>query len=219
MDIEVSYEVSCGRFMTKPYQVQDKYFQLAKERGYRARSAFKLLEIQKKFKLLRPGQAIVDLGAAPGSFLQVIQEIVGENGHAFGVDLQAIEPFDSSHVKTMVGDIFDKEGVLAALSAAGFSKVDGVTSDLAPKTSGIKDVDTGLSAELTDQAFYLSTLLLKPGGFFVGKIFEGSEFQKVLRRVKGKFREVSVFKPEACRDRSYETYIVARGFLGPAMLK
>jgi 23S rRNA (uridine2552-2'-O)-methyltransferase len=200
--------------MPKPYQVQDKYFQLAKEKGYRARSAFKLLEVQGKFKLLRPGQTIVDLGAAPGSFLQVIAEIVGQRGRVFGVDLQVIDPFDEPNIKTLVADIFEKEQVLGVLGAAGFNKVDGVTSDLAPKTSGIKDLDTGLSAELTDQAFYLSTLLLKPGGFFVGKIFEGSEFQKVLKRVKSRFSQVNVFKPEACRDRSYETYIVARGFLG-----
>lgn len=205
--------------MPKPYQVQDKYFQLAKERGYRARSAFKLLEIQKKFRLLRQGQSIVDLGAAPGSFLQIIAEIVGPQGRVFGVDLQTIDPFPPTHgqapIQSAVCDIFDKETVLATLASAGFTKLlDGVTSDLAPKTSGIKDLDTGLSAELTDQAFYLSTLLLKPGGFFVGKIFEGSEFQKVLKRVKQRFREVRMFKPEASRDRSYETYIIALGFLG-----
>ena len=201
--------------MPRPYQVQDKYFQLAKDKGYRARSAFKLLDIQKKFRLLRQGQTIVDLGAAPGSFLQIIAELVGSAGRVFGVDLQAIDPFAEPNVKTAVGDIFDKDGFFAELTAAGFTKqVDGVTSDLAPKTSGIKDVDTGLSAELTDQAFYLSTLVLRPGGFFVGKIFEGSEFQKVLKRVKTRFKEVHVFKPDACRDRSYETYIVAMGFLG-----
>lgn len=201
--------------MPRPYQVQDKYFQLAKDKGYRARSAFKLLEIQKKFRLLRQGQSIVDLGAAPGSFLQIIAELVGSSGRVFGVDLQEIDAFAQPNVKTAVGDIFDKEGFFAALTAAGFTKlVDGVTSDLAPKTTGIKDVDAGMSAELTDQAFYLSTLVLKPGGFFVGKIFEGSEFQKVLKRVKQRFKEVHVFKPEACRDRSYETYIVAMGFLG-----
>lgn len=201
--------------MPRPYQVQDKYFQLAKDRGYRARSAFKLLEIQNKFRLLRPGQSIVDLGAAPGSFLQIIANIIGPQGRVIGIDLQAIDPFDQPNVKSAIGDIFDKESVFSALAAAGFTKkVDGVTSDLAPKTSGIKDLDTGLSAELTDQAFYLSTQLLRPGGFFVGKIFEGSEFQKVLKRVKQRFREVKVFKPEACRDRSYETYIVALGFLG-----
>lgn len=203
--------------MPKPYQVQDKYFQMAKEKGYRARSAFKLLEIQKKFQLLRPGQVIVDLGAAPGSFLQVIAEIVGQRGRVFGVDLQVIDPFDEPNVKTLVADIFDKDQVMDILKASGFEKVDGVTSDLAPKTSGIKDLDTGLSAELTDQAFYLSTLLLKQGGFFVGKIFEGSEFQKVLKRIKGRFREVKVFKPDSSRDRSYETYIVARGFLGATL--
>lgn len=197
-----------------PYQVQDKYFQLAKQKGYRARSAFKLLEIQKKFNLIRPGQNIVDLGAAPGSFMQVIREIVGERGRVFGIDLQVMEAFPFENMKAVQGDIFEKESFFEAMKAFGFEQADGVTSDLAPKTSGIKDMDTGLSAELTDQAAYLSTQILKKGGYFVGKIFEGSDFQRVLRKIKRQFRQVHVFKPEACRDRSYETYIVAEGFLG-----
>ncbi|QQR54925.1 RlmE family RNA methyltransferase [Candidatus Peregrinibacteria bacterium] len=197
-----------------PYQVQDKYFLLAKQKGYRARSAFKLLDIQKKFHLIKPGQMVVDLGAAPGSFMQVIAELVGMQGQVLGVDLQAMETFPQANMKTAQGDIFEKEVFFETLEKNGFQKVDGVTSDLAPKTSGVKDMDTGLSAELTDQAAYLAIQILKPGGYFVGKIFEGSEFQRVLRKVKRHFRTVNVFKPEACRDRSYETYIVAQGFLG-----
>lgn len=195
-----------------PYQVQDKYFLLAKQKGYRARSAFKLLEIQKKFNLIRPGQNVVDLGAAPGSFMQVIREIVGSNGRVFGIDLQEMDVFPQDNMKTVQGDIFEKESFFEAMKAFGFAQADGVTSDLAPKTSGIKDLDTGLSAELTDQAAYLATQILKPGGYFIGKIFEGSEFQRVLRKIKRHFKTVNVFKPEACRDRSYETYIVAQGF-------
>jgi len=197
----------------RQYEVQDKYFQLAKAQGYRARSAFKLLDIQSKYHLIRPGEVIVDLGSAPGSFLQVIEAIVGQTGRVFGIDLQEMEPFRFPHVKTMVGDIFEKEAFLDALRDLGIHKVDGVTSDLAPKTSGIRDLDAGRSAELTEQAFYLSTLVLKPGGFFVGKVFEGSEFQKLLKRVKSRFKEVHVFKPPSCRERSFETYIVAQRFL------
>lgn len=197
-----------------PYQVQDKYFTLAKQKGYRARSAFKLLEIQKKFNLLKAGQNVVDLGAAPGSFMQVIREIVGPQGRVFGIDLQEMEPFPHENMRAVQGDIFEKESFYEAMKDFGFALADGVTSDLAPKTSGIKDLDTGLSAELTDQAAYLATQILRPGGYFVGKIFEGSEFQRVLRKIKRQFKTVNVFKPEACRDRSYETYIVAQGFLG-----
>lgn len=198
--------------MTKPFIVRDKYFQKAKTEGYRARSAFKLQEIQNKFKLIKRGDVVVDLGAAPGSFMQVILELVGEQGEVFGVDLQPIESFDVMNAHSLIADIFNKEQVMEALKEAGFEKIDVLTSDLAPKTSGIKDVDQARSAELTDQAFYLSTQLLKPGGHFVGKVFEGEDFQWLLRRVKRKFKKVNVFKPSACRDRSYETYIIGIGF-------
>lgn len=198
--------------MTKPYTVQDKFFQRAKSEGYRARSAFKLKEIQSKFKLIKKGDTVVDLGAAPGSFMQVILELVGSTGQVFGVDLQTIEAFDVPNAKSLRADIFNKEQVLDVLKRAGYEKIDVLTSDLAPKTSGIKDVDQARSAELTDQACYLSSLLLKPGGHFVGKVFEGGDFQWLLRRVKKKFKTVKVFKPTACRDRSFETYIVGIGF-------
>ena len=202
--------------MPKPFQVRDKYFQMAKERGYRARSAFKLLDVQNKFHLLKPGQKVVDLGAAPGSFLQVIEKFIGPEGFAVGVDLQDIEPLDSANIKTVRGDIMDTDAMLALFNEAEFirngkGQVDVLTSDLAPKTSGIKDVDQGLSVELTDQAFYLATQVLKPGGHFVGKVFEGADLPWLLRRVKRKFKKVSVYKPPSCRDRSFEKYIVGIG--------
>ena len=153
--------------MPKPFQVQDRYFQRAKEQGYRARSAFKLLEIQEKFHLIKPGQVIVDLGAAPGSFLQVIGELVGPKGRALGFDLQEIEGFAEKNIETEVVDIMEKEKVFEVLRVRGLEKVDGVTSDLAPKTSGIRDLDQGRSAELTEAAFWLATQILKPRGFFV----------------------------------------------------
>lgn len=194
--------------MPKPYQVQDKYFQLAKEQGYRARSAFKLLDIQEKFHIIKPGMTVVDLGAAPGSFLQVIAQIVGPNGKAVGFDLQEIEPFREPNVHVFVQDIMEKEALFSRLEELGVKRADIVTSDLAPKTSGIRDLDQGRSAELTDQAFYLATHILKPGGHFVGKIFEGEEMQLLIKRMKTRFRKVSVYKPPSSRDRSFETFIV-----------
>ncbi len=194
--------------MPKPYQVQDKYFQLAKEQGYRARSAFKLLDNQEKFHLIKPGMTVVDLGAAPGSFLQVIAQIVGPNGKAVGFDLQEIEPFREPNVHVFVQDIMEKEALFSRLEELGVKRADIVTSDLAPKTSGIRDLDQGRSAELTDQAFYLATHILKPGGHFVGKIFEGEEMQILIKRMKTRFRKVSVYKPPSSRDRSFETFIV-----------
>jgi 23S rRNA (uridine2552-2'-O)-methyltransferase len=198
--------------MPKPFQVRDEYFFRAKEKGYRARSAFKLLEIQQKFKLLKRGGKVVDLGAAPGSFMQVILEFIGDDGKVLGVDLQRIDSLDCANAVTAVGDIMETEKMMGLFEKADFSQVNVLTSDLAPKTSGIKDVDQGLSVELTDQAFYLATQILKPGGHFVGKVFEGADLPWLLKRVKKRFKKVSLFKPKACRDRSSEKYIVGIRF-------
>lgn len=200
--------------MTKPFEVQDKYFLRAKREGYRARSAYKIKDIENKFKLIKKGDAVVDLGAAPGSFMQAILEMVGDEGQVFGVDLQAIEPFDRANAHTFQGDVFEKDVVLTAIRSQGFEQVDVVTSDLAPKTTGIRDVDQWASCELTDQAMYLSTQLLKPNGHFVGKVFEGEDLHWLIRRVKKKFKKVKLFKPPSCRGRSFETYIIAMGFKG-----
>lgn len=198
--------------MPKPYKVQDKYFHKAKEMGYRARSAFKLLEIQEKFHLLKAGQKVLDLGAAPGSFLQVISKIVGPNGMVIGVDLKAIEPFREKNIYTLEEDIFAKDNVLEFLKSFDFDKVDLVTSDLAPNTSGIRDIDQGKSAELTAEAFAIAKCFLKNKGAFVAKIFQGEDLQELLREVRKSFKKVTLYKPRATRDRSFETYMVAFGF-------
>jgi len=198
--------------MTKPYKVQDTFFLKAKQRGYRARSAFKLIDIQRKFGILAKGQTVVDLGGAPGSFMQVILEHVGAEGRVVGVDLQAIEPFDLKNVWALQADVYNEKPLLEALTGAGFYNVDVVTSDLAPNTSGIRDMDQGLSVDLTRQAFVLACNLLKPGGHFVGKVFDGEDLPSLLKSVKSCFTKVKIFKPPSCRDRSFETYIVAMGY-------
>ncbi len=198
--------------MPKPYQVHDKYFQRAKDEGYRARSAFKLLDIQKKFNVIRPGNTVVDLGAAPGSFLQVISKIVGPKGKAIGIDLQEMEELEEDNIQTYQGDVFDGEQMVAMLRRAGFENVDVVTSDLAPKTSGIRDMDQGRSAELAEQAFDIAKLILKPGGHMVVKIFVGEDMNHVLRIYKKYFKDVHCFKPPSVRDRSFETYLIALRF-------
>lgn len=196
--------------MPKPFKVQDKYFYKAKRDGYRARSAYKLLDIQRKFKLLKPGQVVIDLGSAPGSFLQVISQIVGPEGRAIGIDLQRIEPFDAQNIRLMQGDILAVEAVKQAMQGAGFDQVDIVTSDLAPKTSGIRDLDQGRSIELAYAGLDLAKALLKPGGHFVAKFFDGEEVQALIKDLKKDFKEVKVFKPPSCRDRSFEKFVVAQ---------
>ncbi|MBU0981178.1 RlmE family RNA methyltransferase [Patescibacteria group bacterium] len=198
--------------MTKKFKVKDPYFLEAKKKGYRARSAFKLLEIQNKFKLIKEGQTIVDLGSAPGSFLQVISEIVGPKGRAIGIDLQEMEPLDMANVILIQGDIFQTNALVDFFQKNGFGNVDVVTSDLAPKTSGIKDLDQGRSVELTEQAFLISTKILKEGGHFVGKVFQGEDLDILMGKMKPFFKSIVCFKPKACRQCSFETYIVAKSF-------
>lgn len=194
--------------MPKPYRVQDKYFKRAKEHGFRARSAFKLEEIQKKFQLIKAGNYVADLGAAPGSWSQVLSKWVGP-GKVFALDIQVMEEI-APNVAIHQIDILDE----AAVAAAGAGQVDGVVADLAPNTTGQHDADAYHSAELNHAVLNFCEKHLKKGGYLATKIFQGEDFQQVVKRAKTKFKQVKCFKPEACRDRSRETYIVGQGFLG-----
>lgn len=190
--------------MKKPYQPQDKFFKKAKEQGYRARSAFKLEAIQKRFHLIKPGDRVLDLGAAPGSFLQLIEKIIGPKGLVVGIDLKPIEYLKKPNIKTIVGDILD-ENVYQKFSVDQF---DVITSDLAPSTSGIKSVDAGRSFQLNEQVLKVAEKHLKPGGHVVMKAFPGAEHQQLLKKAKGMFKEIKIFKPEAVRKSSREEYVV-----------
>lgn len=193
--------------MPKAYHVKDHYFQKAKEDGYRARSAYKLMEIQRKFSLVQVGDKVLDLGAAPGSFLQVLAKWVGPKGKVWGLDLQTIEAIPG--VKTAQVDIFDVENLTEVLEEDRFNVV---TSDLAPATSGIKDVDQVRSVELSLQALRVAQAYLVPGGRMIVKIFQGEDFSGFLKEFRARFNKVKCFKPLASRDRSRETYVMGWGF-------
>ena len=177
--------------MSKVYQPQDKFFKKAKEQGYRARSAFKLEAIQKLFHLIKPGDKVLDLGAAPGSFLQLIEQIIGTKGLVVGIDLKPIEDLKKPNVKTIVGDILD-ENIYKKISTDQF---DVITSDLAPSTSGIKSLDAGRSFQLNVQVFMVAERHLKPGGHVVIKAFPGAEHDKLLKKAKGLFKTIKIIKP------------------------
>ncbi len=194
--------------MPRPYRVQDRYFKEAKQRGLRARSAFKLEEIERKFRLVKKRDIVADLGAAPGSWSQVLSKWVGP-GKVFALDLQAIEDI-APNVEIHQVDITDE----AAVAAVGAGQVNGVVADLAPKTTGQHDVDAYHSAELNHAVLNFCEKHLKKGGYLITKIFQGEDFQQVVKRSKGMFKRVKCFKPDSCRDRSRETYIVGSGFLG-----
>jgi len=185
--------------MPKPYNPQDHYFQKAKTAGYRARSAFKLLEIQEKFNILRKGRKALDLGAAPGSWLQVLVSLVGE-GNVVGVDLQEIKPVKGAEI--IQADINDWQAE---------KLFDVITADLAPNTMGIADVDQWRSVELNQRVLEIAKTNLKHGGVLVSKIFVGADFQPFLARFKQHFQKTRVFKPSACRDRSHESYLIGIG--------
>jgi 23S rRNA (uridine2552-2'-O)-methyltransferase len=193
--------------LSKPYDPKDFYYRKAKKEGLRARSAFKIEEIATRFKMLRKGMAVLDLGAAPGGWLQVMAEQIGPQGAIIGVDLQPIAPIPKPGVKTAVLDIRaeDFEQKLGELHPGRF---DLVTSDMAPKTSGIKDVDEARSLELSTLALETARKVLKPGGNFVCKVFMGSGFDDFLGACKQTFERTKVVRPEATRERSFEHYVI-----------
>jgi 23S rRNA (uridine2552-2'-O)-methyltransferase len=193
-----------------PHPYQDHYFFKAKKDRFLARAVYKLEAVQKKYRLIRPGHRVLDLGAAPGSWLQLTAEIIGPRGIAVGVDIKPIKHPFPGNVVTLQRDIFEAE--LAEELAEAYGPFDLVLSDMAPSTTGIRSADSARSALLFEQAFTLTLRLIRPRGHFLAKIFQGSEFSELLAMVKRHFERVKVVKPEASRKDSKEIYILAMGF-------
>jgi len=190
---------------------RDYYYRLAKEEGYRARSAFKLLQINEKFHIIKRGDSVVDLGAAPGGWLQVARKLSG--GKIVGLDLEEIEPIPE--VVTLRADITAEGTAKLALAALGGS-ADVVICDAAPNLSGAWDMDHAVSVDLARSALSMAKKLLKPRGNFVVKVFQGDMFPDFLHEVKREFASVQAHSPPASRKESAETYIVAKKLLsGP----
>lgn len=194
-------------------QQKDPYFRKAKTEGYRARSAYKLLQIQEKFHLLRPGGVVVDLGAAPGSWSQVAAGIVGATGRVVALDLQEIAPLPG--VTILQGDMTDPAVQARVVETAG-GRADVVLSDAAPFTSGIKLQDQARSLTLARAALAVAQTLLRPGGHLVIKIFEGPDLPTFLKEVQQRFQSARIHAPAASRQESKETFIIAQGYRGGA---
>lgn len=195
--------------MSRSYDPRDRFFQKAKKEGLRARSAYKLEEIQRRFRVLRPGDRVLDLGAAPGGWCQIAAREVGPRGSVLGVDLEAIPPLPPP-VQTWVADAFAPE-MLERLRGEGRAPFQAVLSDLAPKTSGIHGVDEARSLALAERALDLALAVLAPGGAFVVKVFMGGDFEAFQRACKAAFAQVRVVKPEASLARhSKEVYLLCR---------
>jgi 23S rRNA (uridine2552-2'-O)-methyltransferase len=194
---------------SRPYDPRDRFYKKAKKEGLRARSAFKLEEIQQRFRLLRPGGRVLDLGAAPGGWCQVAAREVGPKGFVLGLDLEPIASLPPP-AHTWVADAFAPE-LLERLRSEGHAPYDAVLSDLAPKTSGIHGVDEARSLDLAGRALDLALAVLKPSGAFVVKVFMGGDFEAFLRRCRTDFSRVKVVRPEASVARgSKEVYLVCQ---------
>ena len=199
------------------YQVQDTWFHKAKAAGYRARSAFKLIQLEEAMHIINPGMSVIDLGCAPGSWMQVLVHAVGENGQVLGIDLQEVKKFAQKNITTLVGDMTHLETHIAIkkyFSDMGLSRCDLITSDVAPNTTGRNDDDQYNSSMLCLEVIKIADKFLAPGGNLVMKIFVGRDLNRVLDQAKNKFKIVKCIKPEACRDRSFEEYVVCKGYRG-----
>lgn len=192
----------------------DVYVQRAKERGYRSRACFKLLEIQEKDRIFRPGMTVVDLGAAPGSWSQVAAELVGDRGRVIASD---ILPMDNlAGVEFVLGDFTEEAVYNEILARLDGAPVDLVISDMAPNMSGLNAVDQPRSMYLVELALDFARQALKPGGAMLSKVFQGEGFDELQRELKRSFERVQTRKPAASRSRSREQYQLARGFRGSA---
>jgi 23S rRNA (uridine2552-2'-O)-methyltransferase len=191
--------------------VHDHYVTEAQRLGYRSRAAFKLIELAEKDRLFRPGMTVVDLGAAPGSWCQVLREKLGSASRIVAIDLLPMGGL--AGVTFIQGDFREETGVEQLGAALAGHKADLVLSDLAPNLSGVESADQARSVHLGELALDFAGLWLKPGGDLVVKAFQGAGFPEFQRAMQGRFGKVYARKPKASRDRSREVYLVGKGLV------
>ena len=187
---------------------RDPWRRDAKSKGYRARSAYKLKQIQEKFGILRKGDAVLDIGCHPGGWTQVAVEEVGEGGTVIGVDLLATSPIEGAVV--LVGDITEGEAIEEILGHLGGRGLNSVISDISPRLTGRYDTDQAISLELSTMALDVASDLLTPGGSFVTKVFQGAGIEGLVDAAKLRFAAVGRYSPTASRTASSETYLVCQ---------
>lgn len=189
--------------------VSDPFVQRSKREGYRSRSAYKLIQIDERDKVFRPGMTVVDLGAAPGGWSQVAAQRVGSGGRVIAIDLLAVEPIEG--VVAIQADFSRRAGLDAVDQALGAAKADVVLSDMAPNLSGIAVSDQARSMTLAELSRDFALSHLDHAGVLVVKVFQGAGYDEYLKSLRGAFQKVAVRKPEASRGESAEQYLVARG--------
>jgi len=198
--------------MTRWYRERKKehFYRAAKKEGYRSRAAYKLKQIQSRFHVIRKGDVVIDLGAAPGGWSQVAREIVGEKGLVVGIDLQPIKPIKGAIF--IVGDITKKETIEKIKEKIGNKKVDVIISDMSPNISGNYSLDHANSIWLAENALDFAKKFLKNNGNFICKVFEGELLKEFLNKVKTSFEVVKLHSPPASRKSSSEIYVIAKIF-------
>ncbi|NNF16339.1 MAG: RlmE family RNA methyltransferase [Gammaproteobacteria bacterium] len=198
---------SSGRWVDE--HRRDEYVVRAQREGYRSRAVYKLLELLDAGEILRPGQRVLDLGAAPGGWSEVARRVVGDAGAVVAVDLLEMEPIEGV---TFIQADFREDEALARIKAALSGQAHLVMSDMAPNISGIRSVDQARSMLLAELALDCAAQVLVPGGHFITKLFHGEGFDFYVKTARTMFHNVKVKKPRASRPRSRETYMVARGY-------
>lgn len=188
----------------------DQYVQKAQKQGLRSRAVFKLEEVQQRDKILKPGQTVVDLGAAPGGWSQLVANIQSGKGQVIACDILPMDPI--AGVDFLEGDFLNEAVLNALLNRIGGANVDVVLSDMAPNMSGNQTVDQARSMYLVELALDMCHQVLKPNGSFVVKVFQGQGFEPFLRDVRAAFKSVKVRKPDSSRARSREVFLVATGY-------
>lgn len=194
------------------YDKRDHYYQEAKQKGLRARSAFKLQQIQNKFYIIKKKEIVVDLGAAPGGWSQVASKIVGKSGKVIAVDINHIKPFDIDNIYIMQADMRGKQFQVLLRNIVE-PPVDVVIADLASNTTGNWHLDSERQIHLATLAFETVKLILKNDGNFITKVFRGPALQEFESELKGNFTNIRHWRPPATRKKSAEEYIICKGFI------
>jgi 23S rRNA (uridine2552-2'-O)-methyltransferase len=192
------------------YRRKDGYWRQAKKEGYRSRASYKLMQLNKKFGLLRRGDTVLDVGCAPGGWMQVAREIVGESGYVLGIDLQKISPFEEDNAEALQADITSSN--ILTMIRERKEVFDVVISDISPNISGIWDVDHFRSVELSEKALDLAVELLRNRGNFLVKVFQGEAIQEFFEKVKAHFSYTKISSPKASRKSSAEVYVIGKHF-------
>lgn len=193
---------------------RDYYYRKAKEEKYRSRAAYKILEVAKKYNFIKSGDVVVDLGAAPGGWMQAARRIVGEKGFVLGVDLRFIEPLGFSNVQTLIGDITDLQ-ITRTIKEILPASADVVISDASPNVSGVWELDHARQIDLARRSLAIATEILRVGGSFFVKVFQGDMMQDFVDEVRRHFGFVKLIKPKASRARSAEIFVLGMSMKRP----